>query len=422
MAKTTDSNPPDRGVDKGAPAVVTNTKEPPQPAGGASPPADTAPQTVVKEKSFRDALFADKLLISLGLIFFICLFIYLIIAALIATSSESYAGRVGFVVVAVVILTTFILWKAPKRQVSFAKSLSPKEAFELENEARKTLAQILGGIFLLVGVYGTLRSMQISEDAQFAGRLDKALEQLNNEKPHARSGAIMVLQSLADESGTYGPGVREMLAEYIRDTVPYNKPAPGSGTPQAAPSSAAGVAPPPQPGLEISAENIRRDIQRLIKYLGKPLAGPREPVNLNTTDLHAIDFQLCRCDRWVFKDSYLENARFRSSRLHSADFRNSILRGADFHEAELLSVDFSGADLSGARLDFAKNLSTANFTNATLTGVSFTGVDLTDVDLSNARGLELKQIVEAVGVRRAKLPTTLEEELKRKYPPPPPSP
>ena len=104
----------------------------------------------------------------------ICIFVLLILGV-INSVQKGTSGVVfgGFLLAAVI---SFLLLKIPKLQVSSMNSLSPDVKFTLENEARKTLAQIIGGIFLLVGIYGTLRSMQLSEHAQFVGRFDKAVD------------------------------------------------------------------------------------------------------------------------------------------------------------------------------------------------------------------------------------------------------
>jgi hypothetical protein len=43
------------------------------------------------------------------------------------------------------ILVIWVLWKFPKWQVAHSKALTDEKTFDRENEARKTLAQILAG-------------------------------------------------------------------------------------------------------------------------------------------------------------------------------------------------------------------------------------------------------------------------------------
>src|SRR5689334_5118384 len=49
------------------------------------------------------------------------------------------------------ILAVFLLWKLPKWQVARSTALTDDNRFDRENEARKTLAQIIGGVVLLAG-------------------------------------------------------------------------------------------------------------------------------------------------------------------------------------------------------------------------------------------------------------------------------
>jgi hypothetical protein len=47
------------------------------------------------------------------------------------------------------LVALLILWKLPRWQVGRVRGLNSKERFDRVNEARKTLATILGGIVLL---------------------------------------------------------------------------------------------------------------------------------------------------------------------------------------------------------------------------------------------------------------------------------
>ncbi len=79
---------------------------------------------------------------------------------------------------------TLILWHVPKWQVA-ASHLQDVEAATLENAARQTLAQALGGLFVLSGlvftwqtVLSTRQSLEISERGQITERFGKAVELL----------------------------------------------------------------------------------------------------------------------------------------------------------------------------------------------------------------------------------------------------
>ncbi len=83
------------------------------------------------------------------------------------------------------VLALFILWKAPQWQVAKISGLEPKDQFDRVNEARKTLAQIVGGIAVLAGFYATVQNINLSQqsfalaqEGQITDRFAKAIEQL----------------------------------------------------------------------------------------------------------------------------------------------------------------------------------------------------------------------------------------------------
>jgi hypothetical protein len=61
-----------------------------------------------------------------------------------------------------VCLVFLVLWQVPKYQVTFlwnTKGVNAKDVFKTENDARATLAQILGGVAVLFGVYFAWRNL-----------------------------------------------------------------------------------------------------------------------------------------------------------------------------------------------------------------------------------------------------------------------
>src|SRR5271166_4486661 len=67
--------------------------------------------------------------------------------------------------VAGALLALAILWKVPQWQVGRVKRLDTKERFDRVNEARKTLATILGGAAVLAGGYVTWQNLQVAQNA-----------------------------------------------------------------------------------------------------------------------------------------------------------------------------------------------------------------------------------------------------------------
>src|ERR1035438_8956055 len=79
-----------------------------------------------------------------------------------------YFSPDGFMPAGLVIgglLALFLLWKVPLWQVRHVKDLQPKERFDRVNEARKTLATILGGVVLLAGFFGTWQNIKVAQES-----------------------------------------------------------------------------------------------------------------------------------------------------------------------------------------------------------------------------------------------------------------
>src|SRR5438046_2681193 len=134
---------------------------------------------------------------------------------------------VAAAIVVVVACVIFVLWLVPKEQVASlrnAKGVSAQDVFKAENDARATLAQILGGLAVLIGVYFAWRNiaattknlelanknvelatkdLDLTREGQVSERFTKAIEQLGatddkgNPKLELRLGGIYALERIA---------------------------------------------------------------------------------------------------------------------------------------------------------------------------------------------------------------------------------
>src|ERR1700682_3245316 len=59
-----------------------------------------------------------------------------------------------------------------------AKGVKVQEVFKAENDARTTLAQMLGGFAVLIGVYFAWQNINATKEGQITDRFYKAIEQL----------------------------------------------------------------------------------------------------------------------------------------------------------------------------------------------------------------------------------------------------
>src|SRR5262249_21368365 len=110
---------------------------------------------------------------------------------------ETYEKRVFLILVGSIFIA-LILWLVPKWQThslraSFNEAdirrLEPKESIGLEkdlaaaeNNARVTLAQIIGGLVVLLGLYATFKNIRVAEEGKLTERFSKAVELLGSDK------------------------------------------------------------------------------------------------------------------------------------------------------------------------------------------------------------------------------------------------
>jgi hypothetical protein len=128
-----------------------------------------------------------------------------------------------YVWLAMGIVAIMLLWKLPKIQVARSEATTREKLFDRENEARKTLAQILGGMFVLAGLYSSLQAFNLSREGQITDRFTKAIEQLGaldgtgKPKLEVRLGGIYSLERIARDSDRDGWVIMEVLTAYIRE-------------------------------------------------------------------------------------------------------------------------------------------------------------------------------------------------------------
>src|SRR5215475_6813697 len=140
--------------------------------------------------------------------------------------------KVALIVVGVV-LVPLIVWKVPEWQVrayhgrldaGAISKLTPQELIQLqkdlitaENNARVTLAQIVGGLVVLLGLYATFKNVRVAEEGKLTERFSKAVELLGSEKLDVRLGGIYALERIARDSRKDHWTVMEILTAFVRE-------------------------------------------------------------------------------------------------------------------------------------------------------------------------------------------------------------
>src|SRR6266542_3345247 len=234
-----------------------------------------------------------------------------------ADVAKSWPSLLAVTGIAVILL----LWIVPKWQVARSTALTDDNRFDRENEARKTLAQILAGIFVLTGLYSSLKTfdlsaktLDLSREGQITDRFTKALEQLGaldgagKPKLEVRLGGIYAVERIARDSEKDHRVIMEVLTAYVREHSPRKE------------ESQKLIEQKRVPG-------VGADIQAILTVLGR-----REP-------------------------------KYDKGKLNLA---GTDLRGADLSGAYLSGANLNGADLGGVNLSTAQGLVKAQIDSALL--------------------------------------------------------
>lgn len=259
-----------------------------------------------------------------------------------------------------------------------------KAASDVENSARLILAQIIGGLALLSGLYFTYlnvktaqKNLRVTEEGKITERFSNAVELLGSEKLDVRLGGIYALERISRDSKDDHWTVMEVLTAFVRENSHKRL------------DQIAGEQTPP--------EKIppREDIQAIITVIGRRKWTETEfGKQINLQKVNLAGYVLIK------------------AKLSGANLSGANLIGANLSRADLSEADLSGADLSGANLSRA-NLSEANLSGADLRGANLSAANLFGADLREVRFLDLGQILSAEEFEYAKLPPELEKELKK---------
>ena len=207
-----------------------------------------------------------------------------------------------------VALALLSLWCVPPLQLNQAGIDDTDKASRasLEDQYRRTLAQILGGLALLYGLYLTHRrivateeNVRVAQEGQVTERFTRAIEQLGHQEMEIRLGGIYALERLAKDSEKDHSPIMEVLTAYVREkATKHGKYAKEAGKPTT-------------------------DIQAILTVIGR-----RKP-----TDIKSLT------DFLDLSDTHLAGA----------DLSLANLSGVSLFEADLSGASLNGADLSGGQ-------------------------------------------------------------------------
>lgn len=302
--------------------------------------------------------------------------------------TSDFTNELVIPITAVIVLLWLIIWYLPKFYVrslpiEMGKDFDrEKERLKLEDDTRKTFAQIIGGIVLLGGLiftYNTYRiqteqtrlqvkQQEINQEGQFTDRFTKAVDQLGDEKLEIRLGGLYALERIAKDSPKDYWTVIEILSAYIRENAKKK-------------------------------ESVERNEN---KNSANDKVDKAEKNTKVTTDTQAALTIIGR--RKSEQDPKADRIDLSGTDLSGAVLMHADLSGADLSEADLLDANLIGADLSGAILW------RADLSRAVLSGVNLSNANLLGADLGEVKNLTFGQLNWAFIDKNTKLPNDLEKQ------------
>jgi hypothetical protein len=299
----------------------------------------------------------------------------------------------AFLILLAFILVVLILWLVPKWQVYSYRArfdslgLGNPERIQLEkdlitaeNNARVTIAQTIGGLLVLLGLYAAFRNigiarenLRVAEEGKLTERFSKAVELLGSDKLDIRLGGIYALERIAHDSLKYHWTVMEVLTAFVRE---QSRKEYRDYIPSLSESSSS---------IDIDDLTLREDIQAALTVIGRrewsTVERPHQELNLMQAFLGKV---------FLF-DADLRNANLFKTNLQQSTLFRTDLRKAILADAILIGADLNYAKLNGTNLQFAL---------------------LHRADLRTSIGLSWAQISKAVITDETMLPPELEERRK----------
>lgn len=328
----------------------------------------------------------------------------------------------GFLVVLVVAAAIWTLIYVPKKEVTNLYWLSPKVRFDMENEARRTIAYIIGGVLAVIAISLTFWRNWIAREGQITERFTRAIEQLGSGKMEIRLGAIYALERIAyDSKKDYWP-IIETLTAYLRENAPWRESFPGS--PVEATRTEGEIEEITTPMASATSDQVvpklATDIQAILTVLGrrKYRYGQKEEkgrLDLQSIDLRGADFAEAHLEGAILCKVHLEGVNFWKAYLEKAHLEEAYLEGAHFEVANLKGAHLSGAYLQGAFFDGAR-LDRAELGFAHLEGALFSLAHLEGAFLWGTTGFTYEQLYTAYVDDKTKLPDYMERNKEAKRP------
>ena len=263
----------------------------------------------------------------------------------------------------------------------------PQAQFEVLDRARLTVAAIIGGFGVLLGIYINWRRVSALERqvttlqlGQITERFTRSIDQLgsvradNEPIPEIRAGAVRSLERIAQESPDDFWPVLDILTAYLRSQCRWEAPGPSQEFPEgynalpeeimdrmdvAFTSAAIMRLWPHQRDAGATPLNLESTFVPGLSLPGKSLAGAHlrgaglHLANLEGSDIQGAWLSGANLRRANLRDAELWGTTLEHAQLQGADLRGANLLSANLQWASLNDADIRGADLSHARLEHA---------------------------------------------------------------------
>jgi len=313
-----------------------------------------------------------------------------------------------YLLVGAISILLLVLWLLPKLSAnSYLSKFTPQEityvqekdrvqleknAADIENGARLTLAQIIGGLGLLIGLYFTYlnvkaaqdnaktaqdnaktaqkslylteetarKNILIAEEGKITDRFSKAVELLGSDKLDTRLGGIYALERIARDSQKDHWTVMEVLTAFVRENAPLAS------------------------GKKVTATTPREAIQAAMTVIGRR--------KWTETETQQLNLQYVNLEECILRNANLSKANLRGTKFFRSDMDGAILTDTFLSGVNLVATNLNKVVLNGAML--CKN-----------------GNQITD--FRNAILLTAEQVLSTHYFEEAKFPPDIEKELKK---------
>ncbi|OEJ23532.1 hypothetical protein AR457_02465 [Streptomyces agglomeratus] len=291
---------------------------------------------------------------------------------------------VTFAALVALVLFVVAVWLVPWWLDGFRPATVTSEQATIVSGMRTALVATGAGALAVAGLFYTHHTLRLTREGHITDRFTKAVEQLGSAVIEVRLGGIYALERIMHDSVRDHYAVVQVLAAFVRE--------------HARDQSAASTPDPPLvSAVARLVERARRrrshpaarvkpteDVQAALTVLGKRPEGRREPKNINLSGAR------------------LEGADLRGARLDFAELYDTHLEHALLNRAGLW-----GTNLSHAHLEHA-DLANTRLPDANLSGAFLTGTNLWGADLSKTKELTVEQVVAARPARTTVLRPDLE--------------